>query len=168
MGTIAMTLNKSGSTVTNSTIKGVSTLVYGGTLTVTNIGSGVLTVGDSFKLFYATNYLGVFTSIIPAAPGPGLVWVTNNLALNGTLAVALGAVHPQVNQFSFDGTNTMLNGSGGAAGYICTILSSTNLTAPLTNWTVVGSSVCDSSGNFGFTNSLALGSAQQFFTVRVP
>jgi hypothetical protein len=47
-------------------------------------------------------------------------------------------------------------------------LSSTNLLTPLTNWTLVGSAVCDGNGNFKFTNGLASGAIQQFYSVRVP
>ena len=66
-----MKLNKQAGT--NDQIVGVSTLVYGGTLAVTNL-AGTLAAGDSFPLFSATTYQGAFSSISPAIPGSGLAW----------------------------------------------------------------------------------------------
>jgi hypothetical protein len=151
--------------LTNDTIRGLTTFVSGGTLQLSSVGSQI-TVGDSFKLLFAANYLGAFTNILPATPGPGLVWNTNALANSGTLSVGLGAVAPQFGAVSLSGTNLVLSGSGGAAGYGYSVLGSTNLSSPRTNWTPVGTGVCDSAGAFSFTNSL--GSPQRFFTIRIP
>ncbi len=167
-GIVAITLNKSGANLTNSSIRGVSTFVCGGTLALSNIGTGVLTVGDTFKLFNATDFTGAFASLSPATPGPGLVWNTNNLATTGTLSISLGSVNPHISQFFPTGTNLLLTGSGGAAGFPCSIITSTNLNTPLTSWTLVGSPVCDASGNFRFTNSLSSATTQQFYAVRIP
>ncbi|MGA3285510.1 MAG: BNR-4 repeat-containing protein [Verrucomicrobiota bacterium] len=167
-GVLAVKLSKTGSTLTNDTINGVSVLSGGGTLRVTNAGPDVLTVGDSFKLFYATTYNGAFTNISPATPGTGLVWVTNNLAVNGTLAVALGAIHPRMDQISLSGTNLVLGGSGGAAGYGWSVLCSTNLSMPLANWAVAGVGLCDADGKCAFTNALSSADPQKFFIFRIP
>src|SRR5262249_10272349 len=83
-GTLAVALNKSGSVLTNSTIKGLSRLAYGGTLQL-NLSGNALAPGDSFKLFFSTNYFGAFANITPTNPGPGLAWNTNNLT-NGTIS----------------------------------------------------------------------------------
>jgi autotransporter-associated beta strand protein len=87
-GTTFIELNKSAAT--NDVVRGISTITYGGTLTVTNLG-GTLAAGDSFKLFSAGSYSGAFAGLSPAAPGPGLVWNTNTLALDGTLRIAVAA-----------------------------------------------------------------------------
>jgi hypothetical protein len=68
---------------TNTTATSIS---YGGTLRIVTL-AGTITAGNSFKLFSATNYSGVFTSILPATPGSGLGWNTNTLATDGTLRV---------------------------------------------------------------------------------
>jgi hypothetical protein len=154
--------------LTNDSIQGVSTFVFSGTLSVTNIGSGVLTVGDGFKIFSATSYKGAFTTISPSTPGAGLVWNTNNLSVNGTLAVALGTVHLQVAQVSSSGTNLVLSGSGGAAGYSYSVLSSTNLVTPLASWAIVGTGSFDGFGGFIFTNDINSQAPQQFYEIRVP
>jgi autotransporter-associated beta strand protein len=166
-GTLFFRLNKSGAALTNDTLKGVSLLACGGTLQLAASGDQ-LTVGDSFKLFYATNYTGLFAGVVPTTPGAGLAWNTGNLAVNGTLAVALGAVQPQVGRILLMGTNLVLSGSGGAAEYGCSVLSSTNVLLPLADWTVVGTGVCDSNGNFTVTNGLASLHPQQFFRLRLP
>jgi autotransporter-associated beta strand protein len=167
-GTVFIRLNKSGAALTNSTIKGVSTFSAGGMLSVTNLGAGIITVGDSFKLFYATNFTGGFTSVTPVTPGTGLVWNTNGLASSGVLSVALGAVHPQVTQTALTGTNFIFSGSGGAAGYRCSVLGSTNLALPLASWPVIGTGVCDGGGAFSFTNNYSATDPQRFYVVHIP
>jgi fibronectin-binding autotransporter adhesin len=166
-GVTAIKVNKSGTTLTNDSVKGVSTLSFAGTLTVTNIGSGILTAGDSFKIFSATNYSGAFTTLSPATPGPGLVWNTNNLLSSGTLAVALGNIQPQFGPVIVQGTNLVLSGTGGAAGYPYSVLSSTNLGAPLTNWNVIGTAAFDRSGDFAFTNLPAPQVPERFYVIQV-
>jgi autotransporter-associated beta strand protein len=167
-GMTMIKLNKTGSTLTNDSITGVSTFVFSGTLTVTNMGSGVLTVGDSFKIFSATSYKGAFATLSPSTPGAGLIWNTNNLSVNGTLAVALGTVHLQVAQVSVSGTNLVLSGSGGAADYSYSVLSSTNLVMPPSGWSIVGTGNFDGSGGFIFTNNINPQAPQQFYEIRVP
>jgi T5SS/PEP-CTERM-associated repeat protein len=71
--------------VTNDNIVGLSNVVYGGILIVTNL-SGSLTNGDTFKLFASSNYSGAFSTVILPALSPGLFW-TNKLALDGTIRV---------------------------------------------------------------------------------
>ena len=166
-GTISIRLNRVGATLTNDTIKGVTTLAYGGTLQLVPSGDPI-TVSNSFKIFYASSYKNYFTNIIPATPGTSLLWNTNNLAASGTLAVALGTVNPQVGQIFLAGTNLVFSGGGGAAGYNYSILASTNLTTAVTNWPVVGSGVCDSNGNFIATNNLSAVTPATFYAIRIP
>jgi len=78
-----MEIARNGSVLTNDLVKGINTNTYGGTLIVTNVGSSPLQVGDSFKLFAATNYTGTFTSIVY----PAGYTFTNTLASNGMITV---------------------------------------------------------------------------------
>ncbi|MFO1487824.1 MAG: BNR-4 repeat-containing protein [Verrucomicrobiota bacterium] len=167
-GTVFFQLRKSGSTLTNTFLKGISTFSAGGVLRVTNLGPGILTVGDSFKLFQATSAVGGFSSISPATPGPGLVWNTNALMAAGTLSVALGNVRPVIASVRLADTNLMFDGNGGAAGYGFTVLSATNAVLPLAQWSPAGSGACDATGAFAFTNSVADGSLQRFYLLRIP
>jgi hypothetical protein len=161
-------VSKTGSTIANDNIKGVTTLVFGGTLVVTNIGPGIVTVGDSLKIFSATTYKGSFTTISPPTPGTGLVWNTNHLNANGTLTVVLGNVHPQLGALALNGTNLMFNGSGGAAASGFSLSTSTNLTVPLTSWCLVRTGVFDGTGNFSFTNNIQPEIPHQFYEINIP
>jgi autotransporter-associated beta strand protein len=166
-GTISIRLNRAGTILTNDNITGISTLAYGGTLQLVPSGDQI-TVSNSFKIFYASSYRNFFTNIIPPTPGTNLLWNTNNLPVNGTLSVALGSNKPQFGQVSLAGTNLVFGGAGGAAGYNFSILSSTNLAAPVTNWAVSSSGMCDSYGNFIVTNGLSPNNQQQYYVVRIP
>jgi len=95
-------------------------------------------------------------------------WSTDNLSIDGTLAVALGAVQPQIARIALDETALIWSGSGGAAGASFSVLSSTNLNLPVTNWSVIGSRSFDSNGNFAVTNFLSPASPNQFYAIRIP
>jgi hypothetical protein len=71
---------------TNDVLRSSSTITYGGTLSLVNLG-GPLSGGSSFKLFNASSYLGTFSSITPSTPGPGQTWDTSALGTSGTLKV---------------------------------------------------------------------------------
>ena len=74
-------------TPANDKVVGLNKVTYGGTLNLTQLGRAPV-VSDTFKLFSATTYAGTFASISPAAPGAGLAWNTNTLAIDGTLRIA--------------------------------------------------------------------------------
>ncbi len=74
----------------------------------------------------------------------------------------LNAMHlPNFNTVAHVGSNLILDGAGGVPRATYYVLSSTNFTRPLTNWTRVATNIFDSYGNFRFTN--ALGPARQNF-----
>jgi hypothetical protein len=85
LGTNIMELDEVGGT--NDVIRSVSTITYGGVLNLVNLG-GPLSGGSSFKLFDASSYLGSFSSINPATPGPGQTWDISAFGTSGTLMVA--------------------------------------------------------------------------------
>ena len=64
------------------------TVTYGGSLAVANVGIDVLAAGESFQLFKAGSYAGGFTNVTLPALATGLTWYTNNLPVNGTIAVS--------------------------------------------------------------------------------
>ena len=88
-GTAAMQIAKSGATLASDKVQGVTTLTYGGTLTVTASGDP-LAAGDSFVLFSATSYTGSFTTLDLPTLASGLGWDTSALATDGTIAVVDG------------------------------------------------------------------------------
>jgi len=92
--TISNSLNLSGVTVmeldaaaqTNDSIRGLTSVRYGGTLTLSNL-AGTITSLNSFKLFNASTYQGAFAALNPVRPGTDLGWNTNTLVTDGTLRV---------------------------------------------------------------------------------
>ncbi len=90
-GTIELKLNKVGGSLTCDSVRSVTQMTYGGSLKLVITGDP-LSSHDSVKLVHANNYTGAFSSILPASPGPGLVWNTNSLAIDGTLFVEASAV----------------------------------------------------------------------------
>jgi len=161
-GTIYAKLNKTAATCDKFT--GISTLVYGGTLSLTNL-SGTLTTTDTFKIFSAASYQGAFTAISPATPGPGLVWNTNNLTVSGTLGISTAPVasSPTITGVTLSGTSLSIAGTNGTALGQYIVLTATNISTPLTNWIPVATNNFDGSGNFSLTTNLNVTVGQQFF-----
>jgi hypothetical protein len=139
------------------------TLTEGGTLIVTNPG-GALANGDTFTLFSAANYAGSFDQIILPALTGSLVWNTNTLATAGTLSVVT-LTSPVIAGIQFDGTNLVLTGSGGVAGWPYYVLASTNLTTA--QWTPVATNQFDAAGNFNVTNAINPALPQTFFRLQL-
>ena len=81
---LSFDLNRS--TGTSDQVIGLSTLTFGGTLTLNNE-AGAFAPGDALKLFDATSYSGSLDKIAPLTPGPNLVWDTSTLTQDGTLRV---------------------------------------------------------------------------------
>ena len=144
----------------NDALAGISTLTYGGTLTVTNLG-GTLAAGDTFKLFSATSYNNNFAAMNLPAPGSGLAW--NWTPATGTLAVVLVPVLSGA--ATLTGTSFSLNFNG-SSGQRYTVLMTTNLALPLANWTQVMSGVFGATP-VDFTDAGATG-AERFYRVMSP
>jgi autotransporter-associated beta strand protein len=162
-GTTFLKLNASAGT--NDLISGLANVQYGGALLVTNL-AGAPAAGQSFQIFSAAGYNGTFATFNLPPLGTNLVWNTSALA-NGTLSVVLGAASPQFGQASLVGGNLVFSGSGGAAGYPYSILSSTNLALPLADWNVIGTGNFDINGNFIFTNIISPQSERQFYDIQI-
>ena len=168
-GTTIMELDKAHSA--NDLLRSTnSSITYGGTLIVTNVG-GSFTGGETYKLFdsITASYLGSFAAIqLPALP-PGLSWNTN-LSANGTISISGSAVStkPTIARISISGGNIILSGTNNTGlGGQYHVLSSTNITTPLINWTVVTNGTFDGSGNFSTTNAAGTNS-RQFYILQVP
>jgi autotransporter-associated beta strand protein len=158
-GTTFIELNKA--VPTNDVIQGISTVNYGGTLTVTNL-DGTLVAGDSFTIFYASNYNGGFeTSNLPPL-GAGLAWNTDSLT-NGVLSV-VATVPPQFGSLAqMNDGNFQLAGSG-AAGVTYELDAATDLTPPIV-WSFVTNAVADQNGLFQFADLQATNFPQRFYRI---
>jgi fibronectin-binding autotransporter adhesin len=167
-GAIAfMELNKS--TAASDQVRAIAgtptTITYAGTLSLANL-AGTLAAGDSFKLFSASNYLGSFSSITPASPGPGLQWVTSALNSSGTISIAALPI-PRITTFGVVDGNVVLSGTNGPAGGTYWVLTSTDAALPISSWTSIATNSFNGSGNFSFTNG-APSDPQRFYLLRVP
>jgi fibronectin-binding autotransporter adhesin len=164
-GTTVMKLNKTGSTADE--ISGASSIHYGGTLSLSNIG-GTLAAGDSFTLFSAGSYAGSFTAITPSTPGAGLAWDTSGLS-SGKIAIKAASVPPTIGAITVSAGRVVISGRNntGAGGGPYHVLSSVNVGAPLGSWTVLTNGTFDGSGNFSSTNAVGT-NAEQFYIIREP
>ena len=164
-GTTVMKLNPASGT---SDILHGYAITYGGTLIVTNVSTAPLVAGNSFHLFAATRYSGVFSSIDPPQPAPGLQWDNSNLVNDGILGVtALPA--PGIVSFNLVGPNLAINASNGVAAALCAVLMTTNLSLPLAQWTPISTTRLSSNGNFTIvaTNSVDLAAPQRFYSLQL-
>ena len=159
---------------TNDMLNCNGAITYGGVLSLPNLGSA-FTNGASFKLFKAGSYSGSFASITPATPGAGLLWNTNSLT-TGIIAVTNNGtvVGPTTNATIYSvkvsGGNLLLHGTNhnvppNSFGYV--VLSSTNLTLPLSNWTSTVRNPFNSDGSFDYSTPINSTLPRQFLDVKV-
>ncbi|HEY3761520.1 MAG TPA: autotransporter-associated beta strand repeat-containing protein [Verrucomicrobiae bacterium] len=146
-GTNLMVLNRANSP-NCSQLASASSINYGGTLVLTNTGS-LLQVGDTFTLFPATNGYNAtsFTHII--LPNY-YTWNTSQLAVNGSVSVASVLPPPAVSSVNYSQVTSgilVFNATNGATGGPYTLLTSTNVALPLSQWTVAAAGNFDGSGN---------------------
>ena len=165
-GQAQMAISKSGATLANDSLTGITTLTCGGSLVVTNLGPDALAAGDSFKLFNASTFTGTFTNFNLPPLASNLLWNTSQMAVNGTLAVIALAPPALSGATSLGGGGFQLTFSG-PGGQTYAILTSTNLLLAMTNWTVL------TNGTFGaspvtVTNSVAPGSPAGYYRIASP
>lgn len=127
-----MKVNKTGGG--KDLLTGMSQVNYGGTLVISNQ-AGQFAATDSFKLFNATIYTGAFSAIVPATPGAGLVWNTNQLTVNGTLIVANGVNTNSTNiTFSVSSGNLNLSWPADHLGWRLLVQTNSLSSGLGTNW----------------------------------
>ena len=86
-GAVDLRVVKTGAVLTNDKVQVLTTVTYGGSLTVIASGNA-LANGDSFTLFPAAKYAGAFASItLPTLP-TGLHWDMSGLMTSGTIKVS--------------------------------------------------------------------------------
>jgi uncharacterized delta-60 repeat protein len=151
---------------TNNSALISGSLTEGGTLNVTNTGGAVLALGDSFTLFNAGSYNGSFASLVLPPLPSGLGWSASTLKNSGVLTVVVAP--PMINSVAISAGTLVLQGSWGVPGANFYLLSSTNLAAPMTNWTRLLTNTFDSNGNFDLTNLLNTNGPQSFFRLQAP
>lgn len=123
--------------------------------------------------------MGFFQVLVPA--GDDLAVVVNEVNSSGGIGkpfrlLVEGFVDTQYNDtfaprfvsIKTYGTNLVLNGANGFAGKSYRVLTSTNMTLPLSSWTVISSNVLGRNGNFNFTltNEVTPAKKQGFYDIQ--
>ena len=165
-GTTWMKLNRASTPNADKLVSSLSTITYGGTLLVTNIGAA-LQVGDTFDLFDGAG-LGAATFATLQLPNY-ITWNTSNLGVNGTLSVTGFLPGPTISSIANDGVNVTIAAGGGAANGPYTLLSSTNVALPISSWTTVTTGTFDGTGalNPPLTVPVDPAAKQQFYLLQV-
>jgi len=145
------------------------TLTFGGDLVVTQFGDP-LEAGDTFDLFGFTGNPGNFASITLPPLASGLMWNTDNLAVDGTISVVASAPSaPQIsNPQLTTPTSLVMTVSGGTANGQFRVLTHTNVDAPVINWEVTSTNTYDGSGNRTVTNLVNPAEPKRFFRTVAP
>ena len=150
---------------TNDWVAG-STIAYGGTLIVTNVGAAAFTNGAYVKLFSATNYIAGPVAIQPAFPGAGLMWDVTHLAVDGTLHV-VPLVVPAVSLPLLRTDGNLSFTITGSLGQPYTVRASTDATLPLASWTVLQAGTLPSA-SYSFSDLTATNYPARFYRVSTP
>jgi autotransporter-associated beta strand protein len=160
-GTAWMKLDRAGSPTSDKLA--ASAITFGGTLIVTNIGTA-FQVGDTFTLFSGA-LSGTFGTLV--LPGY-YTWNTSNLGVNGTISITAILPPPSIGSITISGSDLTIGAGGGAANGSVTLLSSSSLTLPLAQWSVVTTGNFDAGGNYTntITGALSSSSPQQFYILQ--
>jgi fibronectin-binding autotransporter adhesin len=171
-GSVVMDL-KRGTTVTNDEIV-ASSISVSGALTVTNLGVD-LQSGDKFQLFSLP--VSGFSSVnLPLANGTGsknYQW-RNDLALDGSITltnvvVFAPSTNANITKVTLSGTNLLVHGTNNNVpntNFEYVVLTSTNISAPLSSWKSVATNRFNADGTFDYTNAIVPGTPQQFIDVQ--
>ena len=147
----------------NEQIAGLTGVTYDGALVVTNTSASPLTFGSQFTLFNCTGPVsGNFSSVTILPLG----------AANGSFNPATGvltiipAPQPTINPPTVSGSNLILTGTGGTPSGSYNLLTTTNLTIPLADWTTNATGTFDGSG--AFSNAIPIDPTQpvEFFLLQ--
>ena len=148
----------------------MTSVTYGGTLVITNPSNATLALNDTFTLFSAASYHGGFSAYVLPALDADKRWDVSGLTHNNGTIKVVSAVVPQpvINSFSLSSGNLILTGTNGTPGGSYSLLSSTNVAAPLESWTTNTTGVFEGTGAFSNAFPVNLGVPQEFYLLRVP
>ncbi len=151
--------------LSNDQVVVLGTLTRSGTLEVVNTSVELLEAGDNFQLFNAPNASGNFAAYDLPALEEGLAWNTSQLATNGRLWV-VSTNPPSITSYNLAGGSFSFSGTGGTPNWDYDVLTSSDVTQPLSAWTVASSGQFDANGNFSVMLAVNPANTRQFFTAR--
>jgi hypothetical protein len=131
--------------------------------------------GDKFQLFSLP--VSGFSSVnLPLANGTGsknYQW-RNDLALDGSITltnvvVFAPSTNANITKVTLSGTNLLVHGTNNNVpntNFEYVVLTSTNISAPLSSWKSVATNRFNADGTFDYTNAIVPGTPQQFIDVQ--
>jgi len=178
IGSLTLGNNSGGTTLLFTNVTSTSAALVDAQAVALN-GPSKVKIADAVNLTTPGEYpLLAYTSIITNS-GPGFslalpaglkATLTNDTTIS-SLALNVISYSPPPPVFGpvvVSGNNLVLSASGGNPGDPVTVLSSTNLTLPLAQWTTVTTGNYDGNGNFTYTVTGALnsGNKQEFYRLQ--
>jgi autotransporter-associated beta strand protein len=164
-GTAVFNVSVTNGALNYSQLSGMTSVNYnGGGLTVNLTGN--LAGGAILHLFNAGSYSGTFDTFnLPTLPN-GVSWDTSRLTVDGTLRVGTSIT---IESASISGGLFQLTGSNASDvnGQAYRILSTTNLSLPLADWTQVSSGTLNGSP-FTFTDTNTAQYPNRFYILTTP
>jgi hypothetical protein len=144
-----------------------ATNIGSGTVTVSNVGPA-LAVGNKFVLFNGPVVGGAALTV----SGGGVTW-QNNLAANGSISVLTilpppAPPSPGINAVSASAGNLVFSGTNGTVGGTYYILTTTNITLPLSDWTVLSTNTFGAGGVFSASIPIGASADGHFYSLEVP
>jgi fibronectin-binding autotransporter adhesin len=115
-------------------------------------------IGSTFNIGLGT---------LPAGYSGYLTNDTDQLLIGLVLTSAINP-RPVMTGVSLSGTNLVISGTNGFANYSYHVLSSTNVSLPLSTWSSIASGVFGPTGNFTFATPVNPALPQRFYSVVVP
>jgi len=74
---------------------------------------------------------------------------------------------PKFESMAVSGNNFIFNGTNGVPDWPYYVLASTNISLPLSNWTIISANAFDANGNFSFTNAPNPAVPQTFYLLQL-
>jgi len=131
-------------------------------------------IGDAWKIVsWNTAPTNGFANLnLPALPGT-MMWSVTNLYTSGVIAVVTNVPSTPTLPASILGVTVtsdgiVFNGTNrnGGSSFHYAVLTSTNLSIPLTNWTVLSTNSFNADGSFRYTNAINPAQPAAFFDVK--
>jgi hypothetical protein len=119
-----------------------------------------LTRNSTILIGSGTNLFSVFTSDRDGNARPSVdAWDIGSYQYSHIV--------PAFSSMVLSGTNLTMKGTNGLRNEDYVVLSSTNLSLPITNWESLSTNAFDGGGSFIFTNSIELNTLQRFYLIQL-
>jgi hypothetical protein len=150
----------------------VTTSLVAGGVTIIDVDSLANVTGTNrFPLIQYSNFVGSTANFMVGdlPQGFGVSLSSNPVSHTIDLSIyPLPILHSVITGITLSGTTLTLSGTNGSPGMTYSVLATTDLALPLTNWTLVASDVYNVDGNFSITIDVNLNHSRQFYLLKSP